>query len=66
MPLPVSVVRALLPKSTNRLRAASVVVVAIANIANKALIELLGICFLGEVVESIMRGGDRGLRRMTG
>ena len=23
--------------------------------------ELLGICFLGEVVESIMRGGDRGL-----
>jgi hypothetical protein len=25
------------------------------------LVILLGICFLGEVVESIMRGGDRGL-----
>jgi hypothetical protein len=27
---------------------------------------LLGICFLGEVVESIMRGGDRGLRGEEG
>jgi len=26
-----------------------------------ALLLLLGICFLSEVVESIMRGGDRGL-----
>ncbi len=27
---------------------------------------LLGICFLSEVVESIMRGGDRGLRGKEG
>jgi hypothetical protein len=29
------------------------------------LVELLGICFLSEEVESIMRGGDRGLTSGT-
>ena len=28
--------------------------------------ELLGICFLREVVESIVQGGDRGLRGKEG
>jgi hypothetical protein len=27
--------------------------------------ELQGICFLGEVVESLMREGDRGVRRLN-